>query len=162
MFGISPIGWVHTLGSFPALAMAAYMLVRHGRIVPRSLPGAIYLASMVLGAVTVFLVAKQPVSYAIGGLTLIVLAIGFGVNWLPLLGRARRYVETLSLTFSVLLLMVPTVTETLTRVPDGAPFATSVSSPLVLGAHGALVLVFVMGVIAQIVTLRRESRVRAA
>jgi hypothetical protein len=149
MFGISPVGWIHTLGSLPALGMAAYMLVRHGRIVPRSIPGAIYLASMVLGGATAFLVAKQPVSYVIGGVTLIVIAAGYGVHRVTFLGRMRRYIETISLSFSVLLLLVPTVTETLTRVPDGAPLASSVSSPIVLGAHAALLLAFVVGLIVQ-------------
>jgi hypothetical protein len=162
MFGISPIGWFHTLGSLPALAMAIYMLVRHGRIVPRSIPGAIYFASMVLGGATAFLVAKQPVSYAIGGLTLLVIAVGYGVHRLTFLGRLRRYIETMSLSFSVLLLLVPTVTETLTRVPDGAPFASSVSSPIVLAAHATLLLAFIVGLIAQIIVLRREGRARAA
>ncbi|MBN9334052.1 hypothetical protein [Devosia sp.] len=162
MFGISPIGWVHTLGSLPALGTAAYMLVRHGRIVPRSIPGAIYLASMVLGGATAFLVAKQPVSYVIGGVTLIVIAVGYGVHRVTFLGRMRRYIETISLSFSVLLLLVPTVTETLTRVPDGAPLASSVSSPIVLGAHTALLLAFVVGLIVQSVVLRREGRARGA
>lgn len=162
MFDISPVGWVHTLGSLPALAMAAYMLVRHGRIVPRSAPGAIYLGSMALGSVTAFLVAKQPVSYAIGGLTLILLAVGYGVHRLSFLGGLRRYIETVSLSLSVLLLLVPTVTETLTRVPDGAPLASSVSSPIVLGSHAALLLAFVVGLIVQVVVLRREGRATAA
>ncbi|MGV3573631.1 MAG: hypothetical protein ACO1O4_00670 [Devosia sp.] len=162
MFGISPIGWVHTLGSLPALAMAAYMLVRHGRIVPRSVPGAVYFASMVLGGATAFLVAKQPVSYAIGGLTLVLIAVGYGVHGLSFLGRLRRYIETISLSLSVLLLLVPTVTETLTRVPDGAPIASSVSSPIVLGSHAALLLAFVVGLAVQIVVLRREGGTLAA
>jgi hypothetical protein len=160
MFGISPIGWLHTLGSLPAIAAAAVMLVRHGRIVPRSVPGAIYFASMVLGGATAFLVAKQPVSYAIGGLTLIMIAVGYGVYRVTFLGRLRRYIETLSLSVSMLLLMLPTVTETLTRVPDGAPLAPSATSPIVLSAHGALLLAFVAGVIAQIITLRREGRLQ--
>lgn len=162
MFGISPIGWVHTLGSLPALAMAVYMLARHGRIVPRTGPGAIYFASMVLGGATAFLVAKQPVSYAIGGMTLALIAVGYGVHRVTFLGRLRPYIETISLSSSVLLLLVPTVTETLTRVPDGAPLAPSVSSPIVLGSQAALLLVFVVGLIVQIVGLRREARVTAA
>uniref|UniRef100_UPI00403F302F hypothetical protein n=1 Tax=Devosia sp. XK-2 TaxID=3126689 RepID=UPI00403F302F len=161
MFGISPIGWLHTLGSLPALVVAIYMLARHGRIVPRSAPGTIYLLSMVLGGVTAFLVAKQPVSYAIGGLTLIVIFVGYVVDRLTFLGGLRRYIETTSLSFSVLLLLLPTVTETLTRVPDGAPFAPSPASPIVLGSHGALLLAFVLGLTAQIFALRRQSR-RAA
>jgi hypothetical protein len=42
MFGISALGWVHTLGSLPAIPAAIYMFARHGRIVPRSRPGMLY------------------------------------------------------------------------------------------------------------------------
>ena len=55
-----------------------------------------------------------------------------------------------------------TVTETLTRVPDGAPIASSVSSPIVLGSHAALLLAFVVGLVVQIVVLRREGRTLVA
>jgi hypothetical protein len=71
MFGISPIGWVHTLGSLPAIPVAAYMFLRSGRITPRTVPGAIYFASMLVGGATVFLVAKKPVSNVIGLATLV-------------------------------------------------------------------------------------------
>ena len=30
MFGISPLGWIHTLGSLPAIPMAVYMFARYG------------------------------------------------------------------------------------------------------------------------------------
>ena len=58
MFGISPLGWVHTLGSLPAIPLAVYMFARHGRIVPRSGPGTVYFVSMLIDAATVFLVAS--------------------------------------------------------------------------------------------------------
>ncbi len=76
MFGISPLGWVHTLGSLPAIPLAAYMIARHGRIVLRSILGAIYFVSMLIGAATVFLVAHQPVSYAIAAVTIVLLLAG--------------------------------------------------------------------------------------
>ena len=54
------------------------------------------------------------------------------------------------------LLMVPTVTETLRRVPDGHPLVTDPKSPLLLGAQGALVVALIIGVIAQVLYLRRQ------
>ena len=65
MFGISPLGWIHTLGSLPAIPLALYMLVRYGRITPRNVAGIAYFFSMLIGAVTVFLVARQAASYGI-------------------------------------------------------------------------------------------------
>ncbi len=56
------------------------MFARHGRIVPRSRPGAVYFVSMLIGAATVFLVAHQSVSYGIGAATIVLLVAGYGVG----------------------------------------------------------------------------------
>ncbi|WP_428312792.1 hypothetical protein [Hydrocarboniphaga sp.] len=157
MFGISPLGWVHTLGSLPAIPVAAYMFARFGRIVPRSTAGAIYFFSMLIGSVTILAIAHAPVSYVIAGVTLLLLLVGYGVARLPGQGRARIYVETISLTLTAFLLMLPTVTETLRRVPDGHPLVTDLKSPILLGAHGALFVFLVIGLTAQIIYLRRQT-----
>ncbi|MBP0581030.1 hypothetical protein J8I29_17020 [Labrys sp. LIt4] len=161
MFGISPIGWVHTLGSLPAIPLALYMFVRDGRIVPRSTAGIVYFVSMLIGAATVFLVAHQPVSYVIGASTIALLVAGYGVGRLHWLGRTGRFIETVCLSLTVFLLMVPTVTETLRRVPDGHPLVTDLKSPLLLGAQGSLLVMLIIGLTAQIIYLRRSGRVAA-
>jgi hypothetical protein len=157
MFGISPLGWVHTLGSLPAIPAAAYMLARHGRIVPRSAAGAIYFVSMLIGASTIFLVAHQPISYGIGVTTLLLLLVGYGIGRLGL-GRASTYIETICLSLTVFLLMLPTITETLRRVPDGHPLVTSPSAPLLLGAQVSLLLILIAGLTAQIIWLRNGDK----
>lgn len=156
MFGISSLGWVHTLGSLPAIPVAAYMFVRYGRIVPRSTAGAAYLVSMVIGAASVFPIAHQPVSYVIATATLLLLAAGYGAGRFPGPPRASAYVETICLTLTAFLLMVPTVTETLRRVPDGRPLVTELDSPLLLGAQATLAGMLVIGLTAQIVRLRKR------
>jgi hypothetical protein len=155
MFGISPLGWVHTLGSLPAIPAALYMFVRHGRIVPRSGAGRVYFVSMLIGATTVFLVAHQTVSYGIAAATLLLLLAGYGAGRLP--GRAARYAETICLSLSAFLLMLPTVTEILRRVPNGHPLVTDLHAPLLVGSQGALLVILVVGVTAQIVGLRRKG-----
>ena len=156
MFGISPPGWVHTLGSLPAIPLAFYMFARYGRIVPRSRPGAIYFVSMLIGAGTVFLVAHQPASYVVGVATLVFLLAGYGVGYAPRLGRAGVFIETICLTLTAFLLMVPTVSETLRRVPDGHPLVTDLKSPLLLGAQASLLVALIIGVTAQVVYLRSQ------
>ena len=74
-----------------------------------------------------------------------------------MLGRARPYVETVALSLSVLLLLVPTATETLRRVPDGHPLVTDLASPLLRGVHLALLAGFVVGLVIQIRALRRRA-----
>lgn len=158
MFGISPLGWVHTLGSLPAIPVAFYMFARYGRIVPRSIPGAVYFVSMLIGAGTAFLVAHAPVSYVVGALTILFLLVGYGVGRLAGLGRAARYIETISLSLTAFLLMLPTVTEVLRRVPDGHPLVSDLSSPLLLGCQAGLLVILIIGLTAQVIFLRRQGR----
>ncbi|WP_439625737.1 hypothetical protein [Shinella sp.] len=161
MFGISTLGWVHTIGSLPAIPAALYMIARHGRIVPRSGLGALYFVSMLIGAATVFLVAHQPVSYGIGIATILLLLAGYGAERVLQPSLAVRYVEIICLTLSVFLLMLPTVTEILRRVPDGHPLVTDLKSPLLLGAQGTLLALLIVGLTAQILYLRRARQGRA-
>lgn len=155
MFGITPLGWLHTLGSLPAIPAAAYMLARHGRIMPRSTAGRVYFVSMVIGSLTVFLVARAPESAALGAVTLLVLFAGYTVGRIAILGRVRRYLETFLLTLTVFLLMVPTVSEILRRVPDGNPIVTDPNSPILIGALGSLAAMLVLGLAAQFTYLFR-------
>ena len=157
MFGISPLGWVHTLGSLPAIPLAIYMFARHGRIVPRSGPGALYFVSMLIGGTTVFLVAHEPISYGIGAATILLLLAGYGIGHVPQLGRTGTYFETIFLTLTAFLLMVPSVSETLRRVPDGHPLVTDPMSPLLLGALAGLFVMLVMGLTIQIIYLRKQG-----
>lgn len=157
MFGISPLGWVHTLGSLPAIPLAIYMFARHGRILPRSVPGALYFVSMLIGGTTVFLVAREPISYGIGAATILLLLAGYGIGHIPHFGRAGTYLETIFLTLTTFLLMVPSVSETLRRVPDGHPLVTDPKSPLLLGALSGLFVMLVIGLTAQIIYLRKQG-----
>ena len=161
MFGISLLGWVHTLGSLPAIPVAAYMFARYGRIVPRSVPGAVYFVSMLIGATTAFLVAHQPASYVIGAATIVLLLVGYGVGQLQGLGRTARYMETICLSLTAFLLMVPTATEILRRVPDGHPLVTDLNSPLLLRTQGGLLVILIVGLTAQMIYLRRQRKTAA-
>lgn len=158
MFGISHLGWIHTLGSLPAIPLAVYMYARHGRITPRSHAGIFYLVSMLTGALTIFLVAHQPVSYGIAIVTLVFLLLGYTAKHMGILGRGAEYVETIALTITVFLLMVPTVSETLRRVPDGHPFVTDIKSPVLLGFHAGLLVMLIVGLGVQITHLRKKRK----
>ena len=155
MFGISPLGWVHTLGSLPAVPIALYMFLRFGRIVPRSKPGAVYFVAMLIGSLSVFLVTHQSVGYVIGVVTVLVVLVGYGAGHIAILGRAARYLETIALSLSAFLLMVSAVSETLRRVPDGHPLVTDMSSPILIGAQLGLLAILIVGLTAQIIHLRR-------
>ena len=153
---ISPLGWLHTVGSLPAIPLAAYMLVKSGRIVPESRAGHAYFWFMLLGVLTVYPIAHQSISTVIATVTLVLLLLGYGI---ALQGPARgwwKYVQTISLSISVFLLMVPTVSETLRRLPVGQPLVTDMKDPLLLGAQGALLLALIVGIPLQLRVLGRQ------
>ena len=66
--------------------------------------------------------------------------------------------ETIFLSLTAFLLMVPTVTETLRRVPDGHPLVTDLKSPLLLAAQGGLLVVLIVGVTVQVLHLRQRGK----
>ncbi|OZB92248.1 hypothetical protein [Paenibacillus sp. XY044] len=161
MFGISSLGWVHTLSSLPAIPLAVYMFARYGRIVPRSRPGVVYFISMLIGAITVFPIAHQSVSYIIGTATILLLLAGYGIGRISGFGRAGKYLETIFLSLTAFLLMLPTVTEILTRVPNGHPLVADLNSPILLGCQAGLGVILILGLTAQIIHLRRQNRLGA-
>jgi hypothetical protein len=64
------------------------------------------------------------------------------------------YLETIFLSLTAFLLMVPTVSETLRRVPDGHP---DPNSPLLKGALGFIALALLVGLAAQVFALRKDG-----
>jgi Sec-independent protein secretion pathway component TatC len=157
--GISPLGWLHTLGSLPAIPLAAYMLVKHGRIVPETRAGRAYFWSMLLGVLTVYPIAHQPISSIVATITLVVLLLGYGISRWPMAKRFWKYIETISLSTSVFLLMIPTVSESLRRLPVGKPLVTDLKDPLLLGVQGALFLALIIGIPLQMGALYKRKAV---
>ncbi|MEL1263229.1 hypothetical protein [Pseudoxanthomonas putridarboris] len=155
--GISPLGWLHTLGSLPAIPLAAYMLVKHGRVVPGTQAGRAYFWFMLLGVLTVYPIAHQPISSIIATITLVMLLLGYGIARWRTAKRFWKYVQTISLSISVFLLMVPTVSESLRRLPVGHPLVTDLKDPLLLGAQGALFLALIVGIPLQMRALYKQQ-----
>lgn len=155
--GISPIGWLHTLGSLPAIPLAAYMLARRGRIAPETKAGHAYFWFMLLGVLTVYPIAHQSISAIVATTTLVVLLLGYGLSRWPMAPRPAKYVETISLSISVFLLMIPTVSESLRRLPVGNPLVTDLKDPLLLGVQGALLLALVVGIPLQLRALYKRN-----
>lgn len=154
--GISPIGWLHTLGSLPAIPLAIYMLIRHGRIAPDTKAGRAYFWFMLLGVLTVYPIAHQPVSAIVATITLVFLLVGYGIAiWRPA-KRLWTYLQTMSLSLTVFLLMVPAVSESLRRLPVGDPLVTDLKDPLLLGVQGALLLALIVGIPLQVRALYRQ------
>jgi hypothetical protein len=95
-------------------------------------------------------------AHIVGVLTLLALAFAAVASMTSLFGRGSAYVSVISLFTTVLFLMIPAVTETLTRVPIGAPIASGPDAPILKMLNPILFALYLVGVALQ------ARRVRAA
>jgi hypothetical protein len=164
-FKLTPLGLFHTLLSLAGVGLALAALYRNRRVDAGTTIGRAYLASVLLTTVTglpIFRHGAVTPPHILGVLTLLALAalaIARTTRWL---GPASAYVETASGSATVLLMLIPTVTETLTRVPPSAPVAAGPDSPVVVGLSMLLIVVFLVAVSWQLRGLRVSRAPRAA
>lgn len=152
---LSALGWFHTLGSLPALPIGLMLLLRHGRIDPAGSWGRLYLLFMFTGAISGVLVIRDAPGVLISILSLGSLLVGSTVRFASLLGRHRPWIETAAMSTSFFTLLLPSLTETLTRLPAGNPVADSPQAPLVVALQLGLLIALVVGVTLQLLRLRR-------
>jgi len=154
---LTPLGIFHTLVSLVAVVSAFVALFKDKQISPRTGIGRIYLLSLLITTLTGFPIFRHGSfgpPHVLGVITLIVLAVAAAADKLRLFGRASVYVQTISYSATVLLLMIPAVTETLTRVPPSAPLVASPEAPILQVFNLVLLGLFLTGVALQVRKLR--------
>lgn len=157
---LSTLGVAHTAVSLITFAAGLYSFARYHRIDPHNRSAKVYLWTMLVSVLTSFGLSSTGgfnVGHALGILALLAVGGGLLIPSLRFLGRARPHLAQLGYTFSVFLLMVPGINETLTRLPAGHPLAEGPESPLVRGALLGWVVVFLVGTLVQQVWLARSG-----
>ncbi|MGH8641875.1 MAG: hypothetical protein ACRET6_09180 [Burkholderiales bacterium] len=89
------------------------------------------------------------------------LALGTVAAASTLFGGASRYIQVISYSTTVLFHMIPGFTETLTRLPRGAPLAGSPEAPILQGIFAVLFAIFLIGLTLQIRWLRSTLKSRS-
>ena len=158
---LSVLGIIHTAISIIALLVAFYALFRSGKLDPATGPGKLYIWLTVLTCVTAFPIMKTghftPGHYvAITILTL--LPLGVYVKSLRIFGKLADYVQIIFLSTTLFLSMIPTIVETLTRLPISHPLADGPNAPIIQNGLTALALLYFIGVIYQLVKLRARKK----
>ncbi len=162
---LSLLGIAHTAISLVPLGAALYSFARFGGIDPGTRSGRVYLVGLVLSVLTAFGLSSTGgfnAGHALGILALLAVVGAWLAPKLSFLGRAGAYLATLGWSFSVFLLLVPGINETLTRLPPAQPLASGPDSPFVRGALLVWLAIFVVGAAAQVVVLRSRRRADAA
>jgi len=160
MLGLTTLGIIHTGISLVALAAGMIALARDQEISPRSFVGKLYIWTTVLVCLTGFPIMQHGgfgKPHVLGILTLVVLIVA-GLAGKSRFGRASRYVEVVSYSATFFFHWIPTVVETTTRLPVGAPLITNRDGPELQAATGVLFLLFLIGATLQIRRLRSPGR----
>jgi hypothetical protein len=158
---LSTLGIIHTAISVLALIIAIVALFRYGKIDPATGSGKLYILLTVLTCITGFPIMKTghftPGHY-LAIIILILLPLGIYVRSLRIFGKLADYVQVIFLSTTVFLSCVPAIVETFTRLPISHPLAEDANAPIIQKGLSALVLVYLVGVIYQLVKLRAQKR----
>lgn len=164
MFGLSPLGAIHTAISLVALAAGLIALLRDKQIVSANRLGRVYVIATALTCLTGFGIFNHGgfgKPHVLGIVTLLVLSVAWAAGR-GLFGAAARYVEVVGYSVTFFFHMIPGVTETGLRLPVGKPLFSSPEDPALQPIAGTLFLLLVIGATLQVLRLRREQRSRAS
>ncbi len=159
MFGLTPLGVIHTAISLIAVATGLIALFRDKEISPRNGVGKIYIIATILTCLTGFGIFQHGgfgKPHTLGIITLIVLAVAYVAGYTKLYGRLSRYIETVSYSATFLFHLIPGITETTTRLPLGAPLLPNADAPALQAATAVLVVLFLIGATLQVRRLRAK------
>ena len=157
MFGLTPLGAIHTAISLVALAAGIIALARDKEILAQTALGKTYIWATVLTCLTGFGIFQHGgfgKPHALGVITLLVLALAMLAARTTLFGRASRYVETISYTMTFFFHLVPGFTETFTRLPAGAPLFANPDDPALQRTIGVVFVLVLIGIVFQVRRLR--------
>jgi uncharacterized membrane protein len=164
MFGLTPLGTIHTAISLVAVVAGLMAFWRDKAIDPNNRLGMVYLISTVLTCLTGFGIFQHGgfgKAHMLGIVTLLTLLVAGGAGWRGWFGRAAPYVATVGYSLSFFFHWIPAVTETSTRLPLGAPWLPNAEARELQTISGLLFLLFLIGAGWQVARLRRTRR-RAA
>jgi uncharacterized membrane protein len=157
MFGLTPLGAIHTAISLVALVAGIIALLRYKEIPARTMLGKTYVWATILTCLTGFGIFQHGgfgKPHALGVITLLVISLAALAGRTTLFGRASRYVETISYTLTFFFHLVPGVTETFTRLPAGAPLFANPDDPALQRTIGVVFVLVLIGIGFQVRRLR--------
>jgi len=158
---LSILGIIHTAISIIALLTAFYALYREGKINPVSGTGKLYILLTIITCATGLPIMKT--GHPSGGhylavMILVLLPIGIYAKQLRIFGKLADYVQVIIMSATLFFSMIPAVIETLTRLPISHPLADGPNAPIVQTGLLTLVVLFLAGIIYQIIKLKARRK----
>ncbi len=89
-------------------------------------------------------------------MTLLALGVGTVAAKAALFGKFSRDIQAISYSATLLFHLIPAVTDGLLRLPVGDPILTSIEDPVLKGCYLALLVLFLIGISAQLRWIHRQ------
>ena len=154
------LGWFHTILGILAVLSGFYTLYKYKIITTEESSGRLYVVVTLLVAGSALGIYNQGgfgIAHVLAVLTLIALAGGYIMEKFKWFGSFSKYFQALGYTSTLLFHMIPAITDFLRRLPVGDPFIDSFEDPLLLNFHTAFLVIYLVGLVAQIVWLKRQA-----
>ncbi|NIG55420.1 hypothetical protein [Chitinophaga sp. Cy-1792] len=150
--GLSHLGIFHTIIGVAAIISAVISLVKTAKIDLSLLTGKIYFYCTLITSLTALgLSSIKGVNpgHILALLIVVLISAAYYLHTKKQGSNRARFFENFFLSFSFFLSLIPTVNETLTRVPVGHPIAQGPTDPLIGKTLLSLLILFIIGAILQ-------------
>ena len=154
------LGWFHTILGILAVLSGFYTLYKYKIITTKESSGKLYVLVTLLVAGSALGIYNQGgfgIAHVLAVLTLIALAGGYIMEEFKWFGSFSKYFQALGYTSTLLFHMIPAITDFLRRLPLGDPFIDSFEDPLLLNFHTAFLVIYLVGLVTQMVWLKRQA-----
>ena len=154
------LGWFHTILGILAVISGFYTLYKYKIITTEESSGKLYVLVTLLVAGSALGIYNQGgfgIAHVLAVLTLIALAGGYIMEKFKWFGSFSKYFQALGYTSTLLFHMIPAITDFLRRLPLGDPFIDSFEDPLLLNFHTAFLVIYLVGLVTQMVWLKRQA-----
>ena len=154
------LGWFHTILGILAVLSGFYTLYKYKIITTEKSSGRLYVLVTLLVAGSALGIYNQGgfgIAHVLAVLTLIALAGGYIMEKFKWFGSFSKYFQALGYTSTLLFHMIPAITDFLRRLPVGDPFIDSFEDPLLLNFHAAFLVIYLVGLVTQMVWLKRQA-----
>ena len=154
------LGWFHTILGILAVLSGFYTLYKYKIITTEESSGRLYVVVTLLVAGSALGIYNQGgfgIAHVLAVLTLIALAGGYIMEKFKWFGSFSKHFQALGYTSTLLFHMIPAITDFLRRLPLGDPFIDSFEDPLLLNFHTAFLVIYLVGLVTQMVWLKRQA-----
>ena len=156
---LSVLGIIHTAISILAILAGLFALVRDGKIDPANNRGKLYTWLTIFTCLTALPIMRfghlMPGHYLA---IIILILLPLGIYSGRLFGKSAYYLQVIIMSTTLFLSFVPAINETLTRLPISHPLASGPNDPLVQKGFLILTVIFIAGVIYQVIKLKEMKK----